>query len=74
MGGYMRQVGAKSGMRSLMLGVHERDGSLRFAGTVKAELKPRPLAELEKKAAKLLRDNPPFYNPPPREKDRDFVG
>jgi hypothetical protein len=29
--------------------VHERDGSLRFAGTVKAELKPRPLAELEKK-------------------------
>jgi hypothetical protein len=45
----MRQVGAKSGMRSLMLGVHERDGSLRFAGTVKAELKPRPLAELEKK-------------------------
>ncbi|WP_311394688.1 MULTISPECIES: hypothetical protein [unclassified Caballeronia] len=57
-----------------MLGVHERDGSLRFAGTVKAELKPRPLAELEKKAAKLLRDNPPFYNPPPREKDPDFVG
>jgi hypothetical protein len=72
-GGYTVLTGAKSGMRSLMLGVHERDGSLRFAGTVKAELKPRPLAELEKKAAKLLRDDPPFYNPPPREKDRDFL-
>ncbi|SOE91511.1 DNA ligase D [Caballeronia arationis] len=72
-GGYTRLAGAKRGMRSLMLGVHERDGSLRFAGTVKAELKPRPLADLEKKAAKLLRDNPPFYNPPPREKDRDFL-
>lgn len=72
-GGYTRLAGAKSGMRSLMLGVHERDGSLRFAGTVKAELKPRPLAELEKKAVKLVRDDPPFYNPPPREKDRDFV-
>ncbi len=56
-----------------MLGVHERDGSLRFAGTVKAELKPRPLAELENKAVNLVREGPPFYNPPPREKDRDFV-
>jgi len=37
------------------------------------ELKPRPLAELEKKATKLLRDDPAFYNPPPREKDRDFI-
>ncbi|KXU84352.1 hypothetical protein CR51_42220 [Caballeronia megalochromosomata] len=72
-GGYTRLAGAKSGMRSLMLGVHERDGSLRFAGTVKAELKPRPRAELEKKAVQLVCDNPPFYNPPAREKDRDFV-
>ncbi|KAK42854.1 ATP-dependent DNA ligase [Caballeronia jiangsuensis] len=72
-GGYTRLAGAKSGLRSLMLGVHERDGSLRFAGTVKAELKPRPLAELEKKAVKLICDDPPFYNPPPREKDRDFL-
>ncbi|WP_238218322.1 DNA ligase D [Caballeronia novacaledonica] len=72
-GGYTRLAGAKSGMRSLMLGVHERDGSLRFAGTVKAELKPRALAELEKKAVKLICDDPPFYNPPLREKDRDFV-
>jgi len=72
-GGYTRLAGAKSGVRSLMLGVHDRDGSLRFAGTVKAELKPRPLAELERKAVKLLRGDPPFYNPPPREKDRDFI-
>jgi bifunctional non-homologous end joining protein LigD len=72
-GGYTVLTGAKSGMRSLMLGVHERDGSLRFAGTVKAELRPRPLAELEKKAVALIRRKPPFYNPPPREKDRNFV-
>ncbi|WP_350029236.1 DNA ligase D [Caballeronia sp. AZ10_KS36] len=72
-GGYTRLAGAKSGMRSLMLGVHERDGSLRFAGTVKAELKPRPLADLKKRARALIRAEAPFYNPPPREKDRDFV-
>ncbi|WP_310397486.1 DNA ligase D [Caballeronia sp. LP006] len=71
-GGCTRIAGTKSGMRSLMLGVQERDGSLRFAGTVKAELKPRLLAKLEKKVTKLLRDDPAFYNPPPREKDRDF--
>jgi bifunctional non-homologous end joining protein LigD len=72
-GGYTRLAGAKAGIRSLMIGVHERDGSLRFAGTVKAELKPRPLAELEKRARVLVRQDPPFYNPPQREKDRDFV-
>jgi bifunctional non-homologous end joining protein LigD len=42
-GGFLRTKGAKSGIRALMLGVHERDGSLRFAGTAKPKLRPSQL-------------------------------
>nr|WP_318290045.1 DNA ligase D [Paraburkholderia sp. BL8N3] len=71
-GGFTRTAGAKSGIRSLMIGVHERDGSLRYAGTVKAELRPRQLTDLEKKTSELVQTDPPFYNPPPRERGRGF--
>lgn len=55
-----------------MIGVHERDGSLRYAGTVKAELRPRRLTDLEKKTSELVQTDPQFYNLPPRERGRDF--
>ncbi|WP_232256404.1 hypothetical protein [Caballeronia glathei] len=55
-----------------MIGIHERDGSLRYAGTVKAELRPRRLTDLEKKTSELVQTDPQFYNPPPRERGRDF--
>jgi bifunctional non-homologous end joining protein LigD len=72
-GGITRIKGAKSGIRSLMLGVFERDGSLRFAGTAKPILRPSQVTALQKKAHPLARRTSPFYNPPPPEKDRDFV-
>ncbi|ABO59778.1 ATP-dependent DNA ligase LigD polymerase module / ATP-dependent DNA ligase LigD phosphoesterase module (plasmid) [Burkholderia vietnamiensis G4] len=72
-GGVTRNAGARSGIRSLMIGVHEPDGSLRYAGTVKAELRPTQRAELEQRAAALTTMSPPFYNPPARERGRDFV-
>jgi len=72
-GGFTRTAGAKSEIRSLMVGVYERDGSLRFAGTVKPELWPRQLAELAKRAEALVQNKPPFYNPPSRERSRDFA-
>nr|WP_132459049.1 DNA ligase D [Paraburkholderia sp. BL8N3] len=72
-GGLTRTAGARTGIRSLMIGVHERDGSLRYAGTVKAELRPQRLDELEEKAQRLVRPNPPFSNPPARERGRDFI-
>lgn len=52
-GGITRVKGAKSGIRSLMLGVFERDGSLRFAGTAKPILRPSQATALQKKAHPL---------------------
>ncbi|WP_309834633.1 hypothetical protein [Caballeronia sp. LZ065] len=56
-----------------MLGVHERDGSLRFAGTAKPKLRPSQLTALERDASAVKRGESPFYNPPAPEKDRDYV-
>jgi bifunctional non-homologous end joining protein LigD len=72
-GGFTRMRGAKTGVRSLLLGVHECDGSLRFAGTAKQNLRPTQLVTLEKKARPLIRANCAFYNPPPPDKERDYV-
>ncbi|MDB5780993.1 DNA ligase D [Caballeronia mineralivorans] len=72
-GGFTRLHGAKTGVRSLLLGVFERDGSLRFAGTAKQNLKPSQLSALQKKAKALVCKASPFYNPPPPDKERDYV-
>jgi bifunctional non-homologous end joining protein LigD len=72
-GGFLRTKGAKSGIRALILGVHERNGSLRFAGTAKPKLRPSQLTTLQRKADALARKTSPFYNPPTPEKDRDYV-
>jgi bifunctional non-homologous end joining protein LigD len=72
-GGISRVKGAKTGIRSLMLGIHERDGSLRFAGTAKPKLRPSQITALQRKASALAKKRSPFYNPPKPEKDRDFI-
>jgi bifunctional non-homologous end joining protein LigD len=72
-GGFNRVRGAKTGVRSLMLGVYERDGSLRFAGTAKQNLRPSQLSALVKRAKALVRKASPFYNPPSPDKERDYV-
>jgi len=72
-GGISRVKGAKTGIRSLMLGVHERDGSLRFAGSAKPNLRPAQMAVLQQRANALATKTSPFYNSPKPEKDRDFV-
>jgi bifunctional non-homologous end joining protein LigD len=56
-----------------MLGVHERDGSLRFAGTAKPKLRPSQLTALQLKADALACKTSPSYNPPVPEKDRDYI-
>ena len=43
-GGISRRAGAAAGISSLLLGVYERDGGFRFAGSVNAELRPRRCA------------------------------
>ncbi|MDR5799005.1 MULTISPECIES: DNA ligase D [Caballeronia] len=72
-GGFTRPSGARSGIRSLMIGVHERDGSLRYAGTVKAELRTAQRAELEQRVVAFATTEPPFYNPPSHKRGTEFV-
>ncbi|ACC73881.1 DNA ligase D [Paraburkholderia phymatum] len=71
-GGFTRVKGAKSGVRSLLLGVHEDDGSLRYAGHVAPHLQPARAAAFAKRAASLAQSEPSFYNAPERERDREF--
>ena len=71
--GFTRLKGAKTGVRSLLLGVYEPDGSLRFIDTAKQNLRPSQLSTLQRKAKSLARKTSAFYNPPPADKDRDYV-
>lgn len=58
--GFTRLKGAKTGVRSLLLGVYEPDGSLRFAGTAKQNLRPSQLSTLQRKAKPLARTTSAF--------------
>jgi bifunctional non-homologous end joining protein LigD len=71
--GFTRLRGAKTGIRALLLGVYEPDGSFRFAGTAQQNLRPSQIAALEKKAKGLVRKTSACYNAPTPEKDRDHV-
>ncbi|SAL45640.1 ATP dependent DNA ligase [Caballeronia sordidicola] len=71
--GFTRLRGANTGIRALLLGVYEMDGTLRFAGTAQQNLRPSQIAALEKKAKTLVRKTSACYNPPAPEKDRDYV-
>ncbi|MDR6392251.1 bifunctional non-homologous end joining protein LigD [Paraburkholderia phenoliruptrix] len=71
-GGISRVNGAKSGVRSLLLGVHEEDGSLRYAGHVGPNFTPRQSAAFAKRIAGLKAAQSPFFNAPQPERDREF--
>ncbi|MEX3969763.1 DNA ligase D [Paraburkholderia caribensis] len=70
-GGISRMAGAETGIRSLLLGVYERDGGFRFAGSVKATLRPTQMRELHGRLEPL--SEPPFLNPPKPERGRALV-
>nr|WP_310005166.1 DNA ligase D [Caballeronia sp. LZ043] len=71
-GAFSRVKGAKTGVRSLLLGVYEQDGTLRYAGHVAPHLTPSRSAAFSKRAQALLQATPAFYNPPQPERDREF--
>ncbi|KDR24553.1 DNA polymerase, partial [Caballeronia grimmiae] len=71
-GGFSRIKGAKSGVRSLLLGVYEPDGTLRYAGHVAPHLTPARSAAFSKRAQALRLAAPAFYNAPEPERDREF--
>lgn len=70
-GGISRTAGAEAGIRSLLLGVYERDGSFRYAGSVKATLRPTQMRELQGRLEPV--SDPPFFNPPKPERGRALV-
>nr|WP_225031039.1 DNA ligase D [Paraburkholderia sp. XV] len=70
-GGISRSAGAATGMRSLLLGVYERDGGFRFAGSVKATLRPTQMRELHARLEPV--HEPPFFNPPKPERGCTLV-
>jgi bifunctional non-homologous end joining protein LigD len=71
-GGFSRVKGAKSGVRSLLLGVYEEDGSLRYAGNVAPHFTPSHAAAFAKRAESLWQKKSAFYTTPAPERDRDF--
>ncbi|MEX3788113.1 DNA ligase D [Paraburkholderia sp. BR14374] len=72
-GGFTRTKGARSGVHSLLLGVYEQDGSLRYAGNVKPYLSPRAAHAFLRRASTVTASKTAFYNPPKPEKNRDYL-
>jgi bifunctional non-homologous end joining protein LigD len=63
-GGYTDPNGARNGIGSLLLGVHDAKGGLRFAGNVGTGFDERTLAALKKRLAKIERPSSPFIDSP----------
>jgi len=62
--GYSSPAGSRHGFGSLLLGVHEAGGKLRYAGRVGTGFDDATLADIANKLARLRRDDPPLANPP----------
>lgn len=72
-GGISRRKGARAGVDALLLGVFEKDGTLRYAGNVKPFLTAHRSAVFSKRARPLKQLTPPFFNPPPPDRERDYL-
>ena len=59
-GGYTEPQGARSGFGSLLLGVHDTEGALRYAGNVGSGFSQKALAEITKALEPLARSTSPF--------------
>ncbi|RQR65663.1 DNA ligase D [Burkholderia sp. Bp9125] len=71
-GGFTRRQGAAAGVHSLLLGVHELDGSLRYAGSVQPYLPPSTAAVFYQQALPLAQPVPPYRPAPRLERGRDY--
>jgi bifunctional non-homologous end joining protein LigD len=63
-GGFTDPSGARTGLGALLLGVHDPEGALRFAGRVGSGFDDATLARLSKRLHGLERRTPPFSDPP----------
>lgn len=59
-GGYTDPQGSRTGIGSLLLGVHGKDGALHYAGNVGTGFNDKTLRELAQKLARLKSDESPF--------------
>ena len=64
--GYTDPKGARAGFGSLLLGVNDREGHLRYAGNVGTGFDDKQLRTLKAKLAALATAKPPFHEGAPR--------
>ena len=62
-GGYTEPQGARSGIGSLLLGVYDDQGGLRYAGNVGTGFNERTLRDLKRKLDALAASTSPFSSP-----------
>jgi bifunctional non-homologous end joining protein LigD len=63
-GGFTEPAGSRSGLGALLLGVHDDQRNLRYAGKVGTGFTRQSLKELRARLDPLIRESPPFLNPP----------
>jgi bifunctional non-homologous end joining protein LigD len=63
-GGYTAPQGARNHFGALLIGFHDQDGTLRFAGKVGTGFTRESLAALHEQMQPYTTDTPPFANPP----------
>lgn len=71
-GGYTDPQGARSGFGALLIGYHDANGALKFAGRVGTGFDERLLADLTKRLRKMQRAKSPFADAP-RMRDAHWV-
>jgi bifunctional non-homologous end joining protein LigD len=72
-GGYTDPQGSRTGIGSLLLGVHDDTGALRYAGNVGTGFSERVLADLSRKLGALRTSASPFANPRAIDKKAHWV-
>jgi bifunctional non-homologous end joining protein LigD len=63
-GGYTDPKGSRAGFGSLLLGIHDAEGKLRYAGNVGTGFDQKLLRSMKEKLAALQTDAPPFADKP----------
>jgi bifunctional non-homologous end joining protein LigD len=63
-GGYTAPKGSRTGLGALMLGVHDEEGNLRYAGNVGTGFNDKTLDSLKARLEKLHADSSPFLKLP----------
>ncbi len=72
-GGYTDPQGSRTGIGSLLLGVHDNSGSLRYAGNVGTGFNSRTLIDIKKKLQEIRSEKNPFSAPTALDKKAHWV-